>query len=251
MHSDDPSVDRFFDHAPAGLYPDDHGLLPADTRRVMVQLLAGPFVDGRRHSKLWPVLMRDEAVIRSRLSELFLELVVDADQQVAFIRQAEIDDLETPILLRRAPLTLIDSVVLLYLRQCLTRADVRGERAVVDAVEIVENASPYQRAASTDHAGFNKKVQASIQKMKKNSILQKIRGAGDRYEISPTLKLLFSADQIAALCRQYEALAGEGEKIYVDAEGAGALGAVGDAENTQNVKIPEYGEDAEDEEDDA
>lgn len=244
MHSDDPSVDRFFDQAreipeeseepedaeTGGLYPGDHGLLPADTRRVMVQLLAGPFVDGRRHSKLWPVLMRDEAVIRSRLSELFLELVVDADQQVAFIRQVEIDDLDTPILLRRAPLTLIDSVVLLFLRQCLTRADVRGERAVVDAMEIVENASPYQRAASTDHAGFNKKVQASIQKMKKYSILQKIRGAGERYEISPTLKLLFSADQIAALCRQYEALAGEGEKVFASAE---------DAENPQNAKDEE------------
>ena len=43
--------------------------------------------------------------------------------------------------------------------------------------------------------------------MKKNSILQKIRGSEDRYEVSPTLKLLFSAEAIAALTQQYRALA--------------------------------------------
>jgi len=197
------------EEAVEGFYPGDRGVLPLDTRRVLVQLLTGPFIDGRRHSRLWPVLTRDEDVIRSRLSDLFLELVIDPDQQVAFTRQAEIDDFDAPILLRRSSLTLIDSVVLLYLRQCLTRADAREEHAVVDALEIIEHASPYHRAVSTDHAGFNKKIQACIQKMKTNSILQKIRGSENRYEISPTLKLLFSAEQIAALTRQYEALAKE------------------------------------------
>ena len=198
-----------------GLYPGDFGVLPLETRRVLVQLLSGPFVDARRHSRLWPVLLRDEGAIRSRLSEVFLELVIDREQQVAFARQAEVEEFDTPTLLRRSPLTLIDSVVLLYLRQCLTRADVRGERAVVDLMEIAEHVGPYQRTASTDHAGFNKKVQASIQKMKNNNILQKLRGAEDRYEVSPTLKLLFSADQVAALTRQYEALA-EGTETATD-----------------------------------
>ena len=44
----------------------DTGSLPIDTRRVMVQLLLGPSVDARRQSKLWPVLLRDEAIVRSR-----------------------------------------------------------------------------------------------------------------------------------------------------------------------------------------
>ena len=68
-----------------GLYPGDRGELSLDTRRVLVQLLAGPSLDGRRHSKLWPFLIRDEVAIRSRLSELFLQLVIDRDLHVAFI----------------------------------------------------------------------------------------------------------------------------------------------------------------------
>jgi hypothetical protein len=190
-----------------GLYRGDRGELPLDTRRVLVQLLSGPSLDARRHSKLWPVLSRDEVVLRSRLADLFLDLVIDYDQQVAFTRQADVGESKAPILLRRSPLTFIDSVVLLFLRQRLTQSDVRGERAVVESFEILEQVAPYEQAASTDHAGFSKKVQASIEKMKKNSILQKIRAGDERYEISPTLKLLFSAEDIAELIRQYRALA--------------------------------------------
>ncbi len=207
------------DEATGALYLGDKGELAMDTRRVLVQLLSGPSLDGRRHSRLWPVLIRDEAIIRGRLADLFLDLVIDMDQQVAFTRQADVGELEAPILLRRSPLTFIDSVVLLFLRQRLTQADVRGERAVVDAFEIVEHAAPYERAVSTDHAGFAKKIRASIEKMKKNSILQKVRGSEDRYEISPTLKLLFSAEQIIALTEQYQALAaGMASRIAADPE---------------------------------
>jgi hypothetical protein len=195
------------EEAAGALYLGDKGELAMDTRRVLVQLLSGPSLDGRRHSRLWPVLIRDEALIRRRLADLFLDLVIDMDQQVAFTRQADVGELEAPILLRRSPLTFIDSVVLLFLRQRLTKADVRSERAVVDAFEIVEHATPYERAVSTDHAGFAKKIHASIEKMKKNNILQKVRGSEERYEITPTLKLLFSAEQIVALTGQYQVLA--------------------------------------------
>ena len=97
----------------------------------------------------------------------------------------------------------IDSVLVLYLRQRLTQADAQGERAVVDLSEIVDNLTLYERAASTDRAGFTKRVNASVEKIKKHNILQKIRASEDRYEISPTLKLLFSAEEIQTLTALY------------------------------------------------
>ena len=192
---------------PAKLFAGDTGELEQETRRVLVQLLAGPSLDGRRHPKLWPVLVRDEALIRRRLSELFLDLVMDADLQVAFTRQADAGDLETPVLLRRAQLTFLDSIMLLHLRQRLTQADAQGERAVISVDEIVEHMSVYERSTNTDRAGFNKRIQASIEKIKTHSILQKIRSSEDRFEISPTLKLLFSAEAIQALTRTYQRMA--------------------------------------------
>jgi len=187
-----------------GLYPGDCGELSLDARRVLVQLLAGPSLDGQRHSKLWPILIRDEAAIRSRLSELFLQLVIDRDLQVAFTRQAETGDLEVPRLLRRANLTFIDSILLLNLRQRLTQAETHGERALVSTDEIIEFLGVYEQAGNTDRAGFEKRIHASIEKIKKQSILRKIRSSEGRFEISPTLKLLFSAEEIQALTRIYQ-----------------------------------------------
>lgn len=192
---------------PSGLFLNDSGVLPLDTRRVLVQLLSGPSLEARRHAKLWPVLLRDEMVLRSRLADLFLELIIDRDTQVAFTSQVDAGDLEVPVLLRRAQLTLIDSVLLLFLRQRLTQAQSHGERAVISREEMIENLLPYERAASTDRAGFTKRVNASMEKLKKHNILQKIRASDERFEIAPTLKLLFPAEQIVALTTLYERIA--------------------------------------------
>ncbi len=203
------------DAVPTALFPGDSGQLALDTRRVLVQLLAGPSLEARRHGKLWPVLLRDEDVLRQRLAELFLELVIDRDTQVAFMRQADTAELEVPLLLRRAQLTFLDSVLVLYLRQRLTQADSHGERAVVALDEMLEPLTLYERAASTDRAGFARRVAASVEKVKKHNILAKIRGSEDRFEISATLKLLFSAEEIQSLAALYQQMA------------AGALPAAG------------------------
>jgi hypothetical protein len=184
--------------SPVKLFEGDGGELPLETRRALVQLLAGPSLDGQRHPKLWPVLVRDEALIRRRLSELFLDLVIDTDTQVAFTR--------------RAQLTFLDSIMLLHLRQRLTQADAQGERAVISVDEIVEHMSVYERSTNTDRAGFHKRIQASIEKIKTHNILQKIRSSEDRYEISPTLKLLFSAEAIQSLTRTFQSMA-DGEAV--------------------------------------
>ncbi len=193
----------------AGLYPGDAGRLPEEARRVLIQLLAGPSLDGKRHGNLWPALRRHEAEIRSRLAEMFLELVLDDDLEVAFTRQVDTGELDAPVLLRRAPLTFLQSVLMLYLRQVLTEAAARGERAVVSGAEMIEQMRLYEPSDNTDRAGFEKRVRAAVEKMKEHSIISPVRGSEDRYEISPTLRLLFSADEIAALTRLYASLRDE------------------------------------------
>lgn len=193
------------DTPPEPLYPGDKGELPEAARRVLVQLLIGPALDRERHSRLWPALLQHEQVVRSRLADLFLELILDADNGVAFTRQADTGELEAPILLRRSPLTFIDSVLLLYLRAQLTAADTRGERAVVSADDMLEQLRLYQHKLNTDRAGFDKRARAAIEKAKKNSILGLIRGGEERYLISPSLKLMFGAEEVAELARQYRA----------------------------------------------
>ena len=185
----------------------DTGSLPVDTRRVLVQLLLGPSVDAHRQSKLWPVLLRDEAIIRSRMHELFLEVVIDHEQQVAFTRQVTAEELEVPILLRKASLTFLETALLLFLLQRLTQADAQGERAVVSLSDMQEHLGVFERDNNPDHARFGRQVVNAVDKAKKLSLLQRIRSSDERYEVAPTLKLLFSAEEIQQLTRTYAQLA--------------------------------------------
>ena len=215
------------EHKTDVLFPQDKGAIPLEVRRVLVQLLLGPSIDARRQTKLWPVLLRHESLIRSRLHELFLELVIDSDQEVAFTRQVLSDEIEIPVLLRRAPLTFLDSVLLLFLRQRLTQSDAQGERAVLALQEIEEHLMVFKRQGSVDHARFDQQIENAIEKAKRHSLLQKIRGSEDRYEVSPTLKLLFPAEEIRELTALYARLAAAEDQLN---RGDAAVIANGDGE---------------------
>ena len=123
---------------------------------------------------------------------------------MAFTRQADTEDLDTPKLLRRRDLNFIDSALLLYLRQTLIEADVQGERAVISHADIIDHLMMYERANATDHAGFVKRINSAVNRMKEYRVLQKIRATDDRFEISPTLKLLFSVNEVRALTQAFK-----------------------------------------------
>lgn len=200
-------------HTAGQLYPGDTGQLPEAARRALVQLLSGPALEQRRHPRLWPALLQHEAAIRSRLADLFLELILDADRGIAFTRQADTGELETPILLRRSPLTFIDSVLLLYLRQVLVDAELRGEPALVDRDELADQLRLYEPADNTDRAGFEKRITAAIEKAKKNSLLAALKGNADRFEVSASLKLIFGPEEVEQLTAIYQEMAaGPGEE---------------------------------------
>lgn len=190
------------------LFAGDTGVLPLEVRRVLCQLVAGPSLDASRHAMLWPVLLRYETTLRSQLCELFLELVVDREAGVAFVRQADTGELDTPVLLRSLPLTFIDTVLLLYLRQQLLEGEAQGRRAVVEEAALIDALSVYEKNFSTDRAGFAKRVAAAIGKMRESHVLERLRGSDERYEVSPTLKLLFPAEDVQALAQVYRELRG-------------------------------------------
>lgn len=185
------------------LFPGDLGTLAFETRHALIQLIKGPFLDGRRHSKLWSVLMRDEQAIRKFLCELFLTPVIDYDLQVAYTRQIDTGDIEIPSLLRHVQLSFMATALLLYLRQELAQAGALGERVVVSRDDIIEQLRMYDSDKNTDKSGFDKRIITAINKMTQYNILLKVKSSDDRYEISPTLKLLFSPEEISELTQIY------------------------------------------------
>jgi hypothetical protein len=144
------------------------------------------------------------------LHDLFLELVVDTDQQVAFTRQVVAEDIDAPVLLRKAHLTFLETALVLFLRQRLTQADAAGERAVVSYEDMQAHLGVFERVANPDQARFGRQVVGAIEKVKKLSLVRLLPGGQQRFEVSPTLKLLFPAEAIRALTQTYQALLNSG-----------------------------------------
>lgn len=187
------------------LFPGDRGELRGETRRALVALLAGPSVDGERQPKLWLVLKRDESVLRSRLNDMYLELTVDDENQTAFVRQVpQHGETDIPILLRRQPLTFLQSAGLLILRAALANSSAAGQRAVIGGAELIADLSAYEDPSKSDKARFAKQCAGVVEALKRVSILRPIPGSADRYEVSSTLALLLPAEQLETLTATYE-----------------------------------------------
>lgn len=204
-------ADEDLDENADATFPGDRGTLAMPTRRALVQLLAGPSIDGSRQAKLWETVLKDEAALRSQLHDLFLDLVLDHDHKVAFTRKVVAEGLDLPTLLRKQNLTYLESALVLFLRQRLTQSEAQGDRAVISHQEMVEHLAVYERDKNVDHSRFERQVEAAIEKAKKLSLLRKLRGTEDRYEVSPTLRILFTAEDVSALARAYKGLVAKPE----------------------------------------
>lgn len=188
------------------LWDSDTGRLRADSRRALVQLLRGPFLSAARHGHLWAALLNDETEIRSRLADSYLELVIDAESQLAFAKNVSAPDSDAPKVMRSHPLTFMDTAMLLHLRQQLLHSN-GSERVIVGKDEVADQMQVYRGADDSDPAGFAKRVNGSWTKMISHGILASTT-TEDRFEISPVLRLIFGADEIAAVQAEYRRLAG-------------------------------------------
>lgn len=189
----------------AGLWRGDSGELPDRTRRVLLRLVRGPYLSGVREAQLWSVLLTDEAVIRGRLADLFLELVIDRDNEFAFVRNAAADD--APKAVRSEALTFLDTAMLLVLRQTLLSEEGRG-RVIVGQTEVFEQLAVF-RTADRDEKDFVSRLNSSWNKMQNK--LRVLHAVGDdRAEISPVLRLIVDADQVRAITAEYRRIAQEG-----------------------------------------
>lgn len=201
------------------LWPEDTGSLLESSRRALVQLVRGPHLSAQRHGKLWVALLNDEGAIRSRLADLFLELVVDREAEIAFVRNVAAGEIETPQVVRTAPLTFLDTAALLHLRQLLLRAG-PGERVIVGSDELGDQLAVYHGKDRGDPALFAKRVNAAITKLEKYGILARTSTEG-RYEISPVLRLVLGAQEVATIGEEFRRIAaGSG----ASGDGAGETG---------------------------
>lgn len=187
---------------PDPLWEGDHGTLHESSRRALLEVLKGPYLSGSRRPQLWAALLADEQSIRSRLHDVFLDLVIDRDDEFAFTRKVRAPDLEVPSAVRAEGLTLVDTAMLLVLRQLLLAA--AGEpRVIVGKDDVFERLLVYRTG---DAATYQRTLNAAWGRMMNRfRVIHPVDE--DRAEISPVVKFIVDHDLARSLTEEYRRLA--------------------------------------------
>ena len=194
--ADDSGYDR--DAAPADAHPGDESF-PDQARRAYITLLTNRFITRAKNRAAWEGLLAWEHEIRARLNELYLDLVMDRDAEVAFKRQQDGDDL--PRVLRRdKPLSRDASFVLLFLRREYAFADQADGPVVVTRDQIGEFLRAFRQDGDLDDARFARRVNAAIQALVKPlQLLTPDTAADYLFTVSPVIVPLVGADELQRL----------------------------------------------------
>jgi hypothetical protein len=199
--------DTFVDGA--ALFPGDTGVLPMKVRQALVRLLKGPYIDGGRDEKLWTTLLDNQVILRSRLSELFLNLQLDHERKIAVLRPVDPEAIggsaRSSILRQQRALSRVETIVLLRLRLLLDRHVTAQTDPVITREEIAELVAHYQPSGQQDALRDSDVVNRTVTKLLARQLLLPT-GIDDTFAISKALPLALPFENIGDIPAQIEAL---------------------------------------------
>ncbi|PRQ12439.1 hypothetical protein C1Y63_01210 [Corynebacterium sp. 13CS0277] len=210
--------------SPVALTPRDTGTLDAAQRRAFGALLRGPYVRADKQPEMFRTIAAHREVLASQLDNLFLTLVVDDASGIAYATAWEEDVEDSRQLYRAQSLTFLQSAILLHLRHQLVVTS-PAERTIVDKEHVAEAVADVMTSLGTDKAAREKRFQAAWQKLLDWSLVSTTPTPG-RFEVSPVLRLIFSADEVRAITRAYR------DYLGLPDEEDDAAPAAGGAEDT-------------------
>ena len=209
--------------------------MPHEARRVLVYLMRKGTLLSTQNANLFELLCYHQNAIRRHLSEVYLQLVLDQKNGVAFVASYQYennflelqnnnesteygydDDITTPeettSLITKRTLTLFDTLILLVLRKHYQDRETSGEQKITISIDQLESyLLPF--LPITDHASKDsKRLLSRVKEMIKRRILSNITGSEDRYEITPLIRYVVSANFLESMLSEYESLAYEHNK---------------------------------------
>ena len=211
--------------------------MPGDASRVLVHIMRHGVIFHAQKPNLYHSLCRYQSMIQRHLSEVYLTLVLDERQGIAFIARSDsetsgssqdsfdsastsgpkdlladelidsTDDDHTHSLISKRTLTLYDTLILLMLRKYYQERETSGEQKIIIDIERLSSLlTPF--LPLTDHTSRDlKKLSARLKELSRRHLLSSIRGTDDRYEITPLIRYVVSADFLESMLDEYLRLA--------------------------------------------
>lgn len=192
--------DRLEDPSAMGpLFDGDIGAAAIDIRRTLVSLLKKRYISAEQNPVDWKILAENEDLIRSRLHELFVDLVIDRTYHVAYKRQAvpEGGAQPFPTLLHDQAYSREETILLVKLRMLLRGNTVDGA-VFVNRQELIDDVASFRPPDATNHTRDEKAAKTAVENLDRLGLLQKT-AEPDRFRISPIVEVLMSVSQLAEL----------------------------------------------------
>jgi hypothetical protein len=196
-------LDEFADESYAGpgpLFVGDTGQLTEDVRETLVTLLKRRYISSDRQPKDWRIVLDNEAALRTRLNDLFLDLVINRDYEVAYKRQAVSETgSKYPTLLYDQAYGREETILLVHLRWLVRSRQAEGDDAVfVDREQLVEEVGTFQPTSATNLVRDERAARNAVDSLLKNDILLRTREA-DRYRVAPIIEVLLPVERVQEL----------------------------------------------------
>jgi hypothetical protein len=190
--------------------------LPDPARRALVSLLQNRYVSRNRNRIAWEGILTYENDLRARLDEMYLDLIVDHEAEVAFKRQQDGDDVPR-VLRREKALTRDTSFVLIFLRREYAFADPNDGPVVITRDQIGEFLRAYREDGDSDDARFSRRIDAVINALIKPwQILEPDQAVDYLFTISPVIVPLVGADEMRRLEAAFRNAAGSESSPSLD-----------------------------------
>lgn len=214
--------------------------LPRRASTALVTLLTSRFITRARHPDAWEGLLAYESDLRGRLAELFLDLVVDRDHEVAFKRQSGEDGV--PVLLRREkPLSRDATFLLIHLRREHAYSDAGDEPVTITRDQVAEFLGRFHDDDANDEVRAHRRVSAAIAAVERLGLLDQAQEDDELYVVSPAIVPVVTTTELARFERVFLAQAADGDAGAVAGGDAGAV-AGGDAEDPDEAFEPDAAE---------
>ncbi len=192
LEIDDAGDDRIY-------FDGDTGTLRLITRKALVLLLKRTHVAAYRHQREFQAIVDDQDELRSRLNDLFLELIIDPINEVAYKRQAGQElGRPFPTLLINRSYTRDEIAVLLRIRDVHHRAKRDGEEAAyVERADLLESLRYIRPPDTKDQVRADAVAVRAIERLTEDRFLQATDDP-DRLRVSPVIETLLTVEQLQA-----------------------------------------------------
>lgn len=192
------------------LFAGDEGRLSMAERKTFMYLVRFRYLSAEQNPNEWATLLESENLIRSRLNDMFMQLHVDRNYEVAFKRQVHPEaGGRFPTLLHDVAYSREETILLVFLRGRFRSERAGGSEAVlVDKEDLMANVEQFRPKHATNHSGDARKAENAIDTLVKARILQKTSDP-DRFRISPVIEVLLPIEVLSKLAQWLSEANGE------------------------------------------